>query len=343
MAVTIKDIARRVGVSHTTVSRALRGSSLIAQDTTQRIRQAAHDMGYRPSAAARSLKTHHSQALGVIVSNIDDPFFSEILQGVENVARDSGYSLFIAESNRDPDREESIVRTMVEHRVDGVMICSTPFSPEQGRQLLKFNVPIVVVNNQAAEEYQYSIYHDDVDGSLQVTRHLISLGHRRIAYLGNACSGRTTQDRLAGYRQAMRAASLPIWDEYIYQAPGGDAETGRASTSYYLNLPVMPTAFVCFNDMIAIGLLAGLRRAGLRVPTDCSVAGFDNIIFSAFTNPPLTTFDQPKRHIGSEAARLLLGLSNPLPDDPILAQPRIQVLRGKLLLRESTAPPFPEH
>lgn len=334
MSVTIKDIAKHTGVSHSTVSRALRGSQLIATDTVERIRQAAAELGYLPSAAARSLKTNRSQVLGVIVSSMDDPFFSEILQGIEEGAQESDYSLFIASAQRDPAHQQKIVQAMVEHRAEGVIICSTSFSAEQGRQLLEYNLPIVVVNNQAAEDYRYSIYHDDLDGSRQITRHLIELGHRRIAYLGNSLSGRTTLDRLTGFEQEMTAAGLPTLPGYVFQVPGGSPENALAARDHFLALPDHPTALVCFNDMLAIGLLQGLQGGGLRVPEDISLAGFDNIVFSAYTNPPLTTFDQPKRFIGSEAARLLLDLLSGAP-----VQPKIHMLQGRLLVRQSTAPP----
>jgi DNA-binding LacI/PurR family transcriptional regulator len=339
MAVTIKDIARQAGVAHTTVSRALRGSPLIPPETTQRIRQIAAELGYHPSAAARSLKTSRSQVLGVVVSNLDDPFFSEILQGIESVAQESGYSLFVAASHHDPQREQRIVQAMVEHRVDGVIICSTPFSAEQARLLLEYDRPIVVVNNQSAEDYRYSIYHDDVDGSRQITRHLLDLGHQRIAYLGNAASGRTTLDRLSGFRCELAAAGRTIPAEYIYQAPGGGAQDGLAAVLHFLDLPERPSALVCFNDMMAVGVLKGLQQAGLRVPADCSVTGFDNITFSAYTQPALTTFDQPKRFIGAEAARLILGLMQSPMGAGATAEPVIRLLKGQLLVRESTASP----
>ena len=334
MATTIKDVARRVGVSHTTVSRALRGHSLISAETSQRIRQAAAELGYRPSAAARSLKTNRSQVLGVIVSSLDDPFFSEILQGIEDSAQEGGYSLFIATSGRDPQREQKIVQTMMEHRADGVIICSTSFSAGQGHQLLDYGFPIVVVNNQSLEGFRYSIYHDDVDGSRQMTRHLIGLGHRRIAYLGNALSGRTTLDRLSGFRLEMESAGLPVPEEYVHQVAGGNPEHGLGGTGYFLGLPVRPSAIVCYNDQLATGVLKGLHDAGLEVPGDMSVTGFDNITISAYTRPPLTTFDQPKRFIGMEAARLLLGLLKHELDEG----EKVTVLKGKLLVRASTAP-----
>src|SRR5512141_1646951 len=145
MAITIKDIARRAGVSHTTVSRALLGNTLISPGTTERIRRIASDMGYRPSAAARSLKTNRSEVLGVIVSSIDDPYFNEVLQGIENTAQESGYSLFIAASHHDPERENAIVQAMVEHRVEGVIICSSSFSAQQSHNFAEYGVPIVAV------------------------------------------------------------------------------------------------------------------------------------------------------------------------------------------------------
>jgi DNA-binding LacI/PurR family transcriptional regulator len=335
---TIKDIARRAGVSHSTVSRALRGSPLISDETTKRIRLIALEMGYHPSAAARSLKTNQTRALGVIVRNIDDPFFSEILQGIEDIAQAEGYSLFISSSQNESDRERMIVKAMREHRVDGVIICSTAFSTSQSRELVEHSVPIVVVNNQAAEDYRHAIHHDDVDGSRQITRYLIGLGHRRIAYLGNAISGRTTLDRLSGFKQAMEAAGLTVSEDYIHQVPGGEPEHGLAGVDHFLALTLRPTALVCYNDMMAIGVLKGLKQAGVRVPEDFSVTGFDNIILSEYTNPPLTTFDQPKHFIGAEAARLLLGMLGP-DSEKGANDIKSRTLKGKLLVRASTSSP----
>jgi len=338
MPITIKDIAKKAGVSHATVSRALRNSSLISVATTDRIRQIAVDVGYQPSAAARSLKTNRSQVLGVIVSSIADPFFSEILYGIEDCAQGGGYSLFIAASQNDPNRERKIVQTMMEQRTDGVIICSSSFSSEQGRQLLAYGFPIVVVNHQGAENFHFSIYHDDIDGSRQITRHLIDLGHKRIAYLGNSLSGRTTQDRLIGFQTEMESAGLPVPEEYIHHVNGGEPRFGLDGLEYFLQLEHRPTAIVCFNDMLAIGVLKGCSEKGIKVPEELSVTGFDNITYSAFTTPALTTLDQPKRSIGVEAAQLLLDLLNANNGkSPDVA--KIKVLKGKLLVRNSTATP----
>lgn len=338
MPITIKDIARRTGVSHSTVSRALRGNSIISAETAEKIRQAALEMGYQPSAAARSLKTNRSQVLGVIVSSIDDPFFSEIVFGIEETAQENGYSLFIAASQHDPNRERKIVQTMLEQRTDGVIICSSSFSAEQGRQLLSHGFPVVMVNHQSAENYHYSIYHDDVDGSRQVTRHLLSLGHRRIAYLGNSQSGRTTLERLEGFRTEMQNAGLLIPEDYLYHVPGGDPQLGQASVNHFMSLDQPPTAIICFNDTLAIGVLKGCSQAGIAVPEQLSVTGFDNITYSAFTTPSLTTFDQPKRSLGNEAAHLLLDLLNAGQEEGN-ESPKTKILQGKLLVRTSTSFP----
>ncbi len=339
MPITIKDIARRTHVSHSTVSRALHGSPLISNDTSERVRLAALELGYLPSAAARTLKTNRSQALGVIIRTVDDPFFSEILQGIEQVAQASGYSLLIAASQRDHEQEQSIVEAMVERRVDGVIICSTPVNIQLSHQIASFGVPIVVINNQSAEEYRYSIYHDDTDGSQQLTRYLIGLGHRKIAYLGNSASGRSTLERLAGYQREMKNAHIAVPADYIYQVHGGNPDDGLTGLDHFLNLPERPTAIVSYNDMMAIGILKGLQQAGIRVPEEMSVTGFDNILFSAYTNPALTTFDQPKLYIGTEAARLVLDLLKPDAGESSTGEPEIRRLRGKLLVRNSTATP----
>jgi len=338
MPTTIKDIAKQAGVSHTTVSRALHNSPLISEKTIHRILEIATDLGYHPSFAARSLKTNRSQALGVIVSHIADPFFSEILQGIDDVAQSNGYSLFIAAAQYDPQREQAIIQTMREHRVDGVILCSPRFTPEQNYQLQSYNIPIVAINNQATIDYRYSIYHDDVDGARQVCEHLVHLGHIRIAYLGDSSSGRTTRERLSGFQQVMEEAGLPIRPEFIHLASGNSPSQGLDAAEYFVNLSIRPTAIICYNDMMAVGVVKGLRQAGMQVPADISVTGFDNILYSDYTYPPLTTIDQPKHFLGAEAARMMLDQLRSVPGS-IQGGIRIKRLRGMLLIRQSTGSP----
>ncbi len=336
--VTIKDLARIAGVSHSTVSRALRNHPAISPETVERIRALAVEQGYRVSAAARSLKTSRSQAIGIILSYIDDPYFSRVLEGVEDTVQPEGFGLFVAASHHDVQRERTAVTAMMEHRVDGVILCTPPFRVENSRQMEGSGLPLAVVNNQGVDGYDYSVDHDDEQGARQVVRYLISQGHRRLAYLGNALSGLTNQHRLSGYRIEMESAGLPVCQNWIFNGPDGRPEGGYAGARYFLDLPERPSAIVCFNDMMAIGLARGLQEAGLRIPQDISVTGFDDIDLAAYLTPPLTTYNQPRYELGVEAARLMLRLLSVGPGDP-LPQPEHIYLQGKLVIRDSTSQP----
>ncbi len=338
MTTTIKDIAKIAGVSHSTVSRALREHPGISQGTVERIKKIASDLGYVPSAVARGLKTNRSNALGVIVNRIDDPFFSEILQGIEDVLQRAGFSLFVAASNRDFERERTIVQAMRERRVDGIIVCTTQFCTEHRSLLAHYGFPIIAIGNREGTDYRWLVYHDDHYGSVQLTKYLIELGHQKIAYMGNSRAERTTKGRLDGFMQEMKAANLPLPNEYVFHCPNGQPEGGEIGARYFLALDNPPTAIVCFNDMMAIGAVKALRQAGIQVPRRCSVVGFDDIPFAAYAYPPLTTFRQPKYQLGYEAAQMMSKLLQSQPDINS-AKNQTLVLRGELVIRETTAPP----
>ncbi|MGB1252940.1 MAG: LacI family DNA-binding transcriptional regulator [Candidatus Promineifilaceae bacterium] len=335
MAVTIKDVARVAGVSHTTVSRALRNNPAISLATSESIKRVASEMGYVPNSAARGLKTKRSKTLGVIVRRIDDPFFGQVVNGIEDVLQSCGYSLFLAASNKDFAKEKEIFRNMSERRVDGVIICSTGISPEYREQLDRFGVPIVLVNNQAQNGGDCSVGHDDTFGAKQLAQHLLWLGHQSIAYIGNGNAGRTNTDRLLGYQQALTAAGIAVNPDFIVNASTGRAEGGTDAANRLLALDVLPTAIMCFNDMLALGAMFTLQRAGLQIPEECSITGFDNIALSAHVNPRLTTFDQPKYELGQAAARMMLRIVEKKEG----TQTERVHLRGELTVRESTIRP----
>lgn len=341
MATTIKDVAKIAGVSHSTVSRALSGHPGIPKETADRIKKIASDLGYVPSAVARGLKTKRSDAVGVIVNRIDDPFFSKILQGIEDVLQSAGYSLFVAASNRDPNREKTIVQAMRERRVDSIIVCTTQFSEAHRSQLEKYGLPLVAIGNSENPEYRWLVYHDDHYGSVQVAKYLIEAGHKKIAFLGNARAERTTQGRLAGFLQEMNNASLSVPPEYIFNCPNGQPEGGEIGAKYCLGLEDSPTAMICFNDMMAIGVVKTFREAGIQVPTDYSVIGFDDIPIAAYTYPSMTTFEQPKYELGHHAAVMMSALLHSRSDIHSAKNQTI-MLRGKLIVRETTGPP-PEH
>ncbi len=337
MTVTIVDIAEVAGVSHSTVSRALRGHPRISSQTIERIQQIATDLGYVPNTVARGLKTSRSRVLGVIVRRLADPFFSEVLQGIEDVLQAAGYSLFLAVSHRDPAREKGIVQAMAERRVDGIIVSSSHIEPEQIRQFGRFQVPLVLINNQAIDEPDvHSVYHDDRFGSRAVTDHLLALGHRCLAFLGNSRGGKTDAERTSGFQEARAAAGLPFDPGRVFAAPNGRPEGGAAGMRAILERTTRPTAVACYNDMMAIGAIQALQQAGIRVPEDMSITGFDNIELAPFASPPLTTFHQPKFDLGREAARMMLRV---LADEQAGRPADIVRLRGELIVRRSTGPP----
>lgn len=334
---TIKDIASVAGVSHTTVSRALRGHTRISTETIERIQKIADELGYVPNTVARGLKTRRSRVLGVIVRRIDDPFFSEVLQGIEDVLQEADYSLFLAASRRNPDREREIMQAMGERQVEGVIVSSTQIQPEQLRQLGHFDVPMILINNQAIDEPDiHSVYHDDAFGSQQLIQHLIDLGHQRIAFLGNVHGGKTNADRLRGYREALLQAGLSINPDYIVVGKNGQPDGGSEGIRDVLELSPRPTAVICYNDLMAIGAIQGVLQAGLHVPEDISITGFDNIELAGYVSPSLTTFHQPKYELGREAAQMMLRVL--VNGETAVSSPqKVIMLRGELIQRHSTA------
>lgn len=341
MAVTIKTIARHAGVDHSTVSRALSGSSRVHPATAARIRAIAQDLGYTPSRIGRGLKTNRTYTLGLVVTYLTNPFLTEIVQGVEDRTQPANYSLFVSSTNADPEREAAVVRMFLEQRVDGILVCASRLGAHYRKLLTEQPVPIVLINNEAEGKYAYTVANDDRGGAVAAVEYLIGLGHRRIGYLGAADAGTANTDRLAGYRAALDAAGITVGPRYVQHATQGIASASAAAVQYWLHQPPTerPTAIFCFDDLLAIGALRAFKDAGLRVPDDISVVGFDDIEMAAYVDPPLTTFAQPKHKLGYRAGDMMLQLleGTTVPTAPI-------ILPGHLVVRQSAAaPPEDEH
>ena len=329
---SIKDIARAAKVSHPTVSRALRHSPLVKLETAERIRRIASTMGYRPSAIARSLVTRKTNTIGVVVTTISDPFIGEVVSGIEETANNHGYSVILANSNADPEREVKVVHSFHERRVDGILITSSRVGALYLPLLRELKVPIVLINNQHPGEFVHSVMIDNVTASRDATRHLTRLGHKRIAYIRDQFGFQSDAERLAGYRRALEEAGLPLFPELI-AAGDSRAEGGTRAMRQLLTLSIPPTALFCYNDMSALGALSCIRANGLKVPQDISVVGFDDLMIASYTDPPLTTIRQPKRQMGGAAMEMLLKLFSGVQSETHMKMP------GELIVRESTAPP----
>jgi len=332
MKVSIKDVAKAAGVSHSTVSRALADNPLIAQATRARVQRIAKKMGYAPNAIARGLVTRRTHAIGVIVTSIADPFVSEVVRGIEETAGDHQYRVFLGTSHNDPAREVNLVKAMREWRVDGVIVASSRVGALYKPMLKAIGAPIVVINNEHAGSYIHSVAVDDVQGAELATRHLIEQGHRVIGHISGPAGYSSSDNRLAGYRRALTKARIPFDASRVI--PGnGRADGGEQVTQLFARSPV-PTAIFCYNDMTAIGALAALKRRGLRVPDDISLIGFDDIPFAAYVDPPLTTIHQPKDEMGRLATGMLLDLLSGKKVANVM-------MEGKLIVRESSSPPTP--
>lgn len=331
MAVSIKDIAKAAGVSHSTVSRALRGSTLVSPETATQIRLLAEEMGYTPSAVAQSLVTQRTRTVGLVVTFISDPFVDRIVEGVEDVAASAGYSVFLSCSYADPNREIAVVETFHRRRVDGVIVLASRVGREHGQRLDKLHVPIVLINSQADHEYHYSVSADDEQGAMLAVEHLLDLGHRRIGYIGSSFRRPSSARRLAGYRAALEAAGIPC-DGGLAIVPETeqDVESGRLALKPLLAAGV--TAVFCYNDRTAIGLMLAARERGVEIPQALSVVGFDDIEAASYVTPSLTTIHQPRLRMGRQAMHMLLDM---LEEKPVADQ----LLPCELVVRESTASP----
>jgi DNA-binding LacI/PurR family transcriptional regulator len=333
MAVSIKDIARLAGVSHSTVSRALNHSPLIPVATAERIQRIAIEKGYTASAVARSLVTRRTQAIGVVVTSIADPFNGEVVAGIEEVANDEGYSVILATSQADPQREMTVVRSFRERRVDGILVASSRLGAQYQPLSAELEAPIVLLNNQHASELAHSVSIDNADGGYQATAHLIELGHGDIAYIGDEFGLQSDEERFSGFKAAMKKARLDVRKELVVRGDGGPAG-GKKRAAELLKLATPPSAIFCYNDMTALGVIEEVQARGWQVGREVSVVGFDDLFFVESLQPPLTTFRQPKRELGKQAMRLLLAILRGQRAE------RKVVLRGELVVRGSAGRPY---
>jgi DNA-binding LacI/PurR family transcriptional regulator len=334
MRVSIKDIAEAAGVSHSTVSRALGDSPLVKAETKTRIQRLAQEMGYTPDAIARSLVTQKTLTVGVVVTTITDPFVAEVVQGIEDAAHENGYSVILASSNAEPDRELAAVEMLRSKRVDCLIVTSSRVGALYLDHLERIGVPVVLVNNhnQQSGRYTFSISVDNQHGGRVATRHLIERGHRRIGYVTGPADHSDDADRMAGYRQALEEAGLPFRADWILSG-NGRLDGGEQALDALVRLDPPPTAVFCYNDMTAIGLMCAARRAGFALPQDLALVGFDDIPLASRVFPPLTTLAQPQRDMGHQAMHMALELIHGPEESESFDD---VLIKGKLIVRETT-------
>lgn len=331
MATTIKDVARLANVSVATVSRALNGAENILPDTRARVMTAAQELRFTPSSAARSLITRRTHTVGALLPDLYGEYFSELIRGIDLKARARGLHLLVSSSHGDAREAAAALRAML-GRVDGLLVMSPHVDTASLAANLPHGLPAVLINTRLPDAAVASFAIDNHGGAFAMTRHLVSRGHRLIAFIAGPDNNYEAQERLRGYRSAL-AELLPGQPELVL--PGDfNEQTGWRAGSEIATLAQRPTAVFCGNDMMAIGCLAALAEAGVRVPQDIALAGFDDIPIARYLTPPLTTVRVRIAELGSLALdRLASAIEN-----PGRSAAQHQTLRAELVVRQSCMP-----
>lgn len=333
----VTDVARLAGVSAMTVSKALNGRDRISEETRARVLAAASELGYVANAAARSLRGGRTDILGLLVQDLSNQYFAEIVRGASEAIRERGLDLVLYTSSNDPERERQRVATLSGGVSDGLIIVAPHGSPGLLDQLQHSRVPVVLINAWNAGDFP-TVNPENMLGARAATEHLLALGHRRVGFVTGRPDSPLSPERpdgvmrLTGYRQGLAAAGLPF-DETLLHPGGLHLPQGREAGHALLDLPDPPTAIFAANDLCAFGVIEAARERGLRVPEDLSVVGFDDVPLAAQVQPALTTVHHPLSDLGHRAATLLLDLLSGR------ARERHIELPSRLIVRHSTAPP----
>lgn len=334
-SITIKEIARELGVSKSTVSRALHDSSEISQETKDRVMALVQQREYSPNPMAVSLLKSRSNSIGVLVPEIANPFFASVISGIEEVAYRQGYYVAIYQSHEDQDREIINVRHAYNRRLDGLIVSMSAAtrSTEHFTQLHQRGFRLVFFDRVCEDLDVPKVVVDDFDGAYRATQHLIEQGCRRIAHIGGPDQLAIARKRLYGYRAALSDYSLPIREEYEEKCSFRTEEAIRL-TDRLLSLPEPPDGIFAASDRIALGAHYALRQQGLKIPHDVALIGFTDAVIAPLLDPPLSSIAQPAHEMGQSAAELLISqIENP-EASTVLSGTRI--LRTNLIPRASS-------
>ena len=307
---TIKDIAKALGLSASTVSRALRDSYQISQETKKLVLAYAEKIQYRPNPIAQSLKEKRSRSIGVIISQVANNFFSEAINGIESVAYSKGYQIIISQSHESYEREVLNVDHLASRSVDGLLVSLSSETKDVSHlsRLYDRGLPMVFFDRVTDEINTHKVVADNAKGAFQATEHLIKNGYKRIAFVTNSLSLSITRERLNGYQNALKKAGLPIYDSLVqYCQHGGMMENElKRAVKNLLGLLEPPDAILAASDRLTTGCLTECMTKGLHIPNDIAIAGFTNTKLAHLFNPTLTTIQQPAFDMGKTATELLL-------------------------------------
>ena len=333
--IRLKDIAARAGVSMMTVSKAMRDVKDVSPATRARIRKLAAEMGYTPDSVAQGLRNRNTRLLGLVISAVTNPIFARVMMAIEEQAHELDYAILFAQSLNVVEREDQVIRHLLSRRVEGLFITPVyrmePTAPIY-EELRRRGTPVVLLGPRAPFcEGFANVETDDSTASYTATQHLLELGHRRIAFLAGPAAVPSAQERIEGYRRALREASIEIDDRLIFNA-GSTIEEGEKAALQMLNEAPGATAVQAVNDMVAIGAANVFINQGLQIPRDLSMVGFGNILVAEHFRVPLTTIRQPKLRLGTAAMESMVRLMRG-------ETPASKRLPAEIVIRASTGRP----
>ncbi len=325
----IQEVARRARVSTATVSRTINNPSLVDPQTAQRVWKAIEELRYYPNSQARSLVSGRSRILGLIVSDITNPFFPELIKGFEDIAIHNGYEILVSSTNYDSARMALCVRRMLERKVEGVAIMTSEMDTHLVDQLAHRNVPMVFLDVGPTGEGISNVVVDYAMGVNEAVDHLLSLGHERIGFVSGPLALKSARIRRSAFLRSLEKYGIHE-DQRLVEESDHTVDGGLAAMTRMLAAPCAPTAVLASNDLTAIGMMRAVRRAGLSVPCDISIVGFDDIRLAEFTEPPLTTVRLPRQELAERAFHALL---SDVADGPRPPQTKVET---HLVIRETT-------
>jgi LacI family transcriptional regulator len=336
---TIRDIARLAQVSTATVSYVINGKGRVSETLKRRVVDAMGALDYHPDQVARSLKVRKTNVIGVIIPDVTNPFYAEVMRGVEDEARSHGYSVIFCNTNESPELERQYLDTLFARRVDGVIIASDTVNLGEQRHA-KQRFPMVFFDRTPPSFAGAGVVTDNLGASQEATQYLINLGHRRIAIIAGWKELSVSMTRLEGFRKALQESAIPLPDAYIKLGDVSKLESGYRNGRDLMMLPTPPTAVFCCNNRIALGLMRALGEMNVDCPKQVSVMAFDDFEWISSFRPFLSTIAQPTHLMGKRATEILVRkmVQEPNPVEP--SEDRIVVLPNQLRIRESTTPPY---
>lgn len=336
--VTIKDLARELGISPSTVSRALKDHPDISPQTKKAVNELAEKLNYQPNIVALSLRQSKTNTIGVIIPEIVHFFFSTVISGIEDVAYSAGYNVILTQSIESLQREMLNMKTLFNSRVDGMLISlsreTASFDHIEG--MLAKGVPMVFFDRVYDHPSANKIIVDDFSGAKEATLHLIQQGCKKIAHIEGSPNLGITRQRLEGYLEALKEKNIPIDKSLIFPCPDATIEAGKEVTEKILNGGNIPDAIFATNDPVAMGAMQAIRNKGLKIPKDIAVVGFSNWLFTSMMDPPLSSVDQPGYEMGQEATKLLIRQIEAKSKDDNDPEPETKILKTRLVARESS-------